>query len=318
MFYVYEWYVVKTNEVIYVGKGCGNRYKVRKHNTKFDALISAVECNSRIVKTFDNEADAFEYEKLRIEELHSLGQCICNILDGGFGGSISWWTDEMRERYSANNVMKTSIQRNRMKTNNPMSNASVSAKVGATKRKPLMVDTEQFDCLSDAIKVYGSKVGYWVKVGHTADFKPCYYLANGKKHIVAKHRNLGGAKRVVYNGKVYECQKDICRKFGFSASTLSKYIHRGYTDDGIECRFESAQPVLQYMPYTGARPVLIDDILYPSIKNASEQTNLYAQGIQYALKHSGLYKGHKCEYANQQPILVKSETSSKEGSTTNE
>ena len=26
-FYVYEWYNIDTNEVFYVGKGCGNRYK---------------------------------------------------------------------------------------------------------------------------------------------------------------------------------------------------------------------------------------------------------------------------------------------------
>lgn len=31
MFYVYEWYIVDTGEIIYVGKGKGNRYKVRKN-----------------------------------------------------------------------------------------------------------------------------------------------------------------------------------------------------------------------------------------------------------------------------------------------
>lgn len=27
MFYVYEWYIVETGEIFYVGKGCKNRYK---------------------------------------------------------------------------------------------------------------------------------------------------------------------------------------------------------------------------------------------------------------------------------------------------
>lgn len=36
MFYVYEWFIKETNEVIYVGKGKGKRYKVRKHNRLFD------------------------------------------------------------------------------------------------------------------------------------------------------------------------------------------------------------------------------------------------------------------------------------------
>ena len=35
MFYVYEWFIKETDEIIYVGKGCRNRYKVRKHNRFF-------------------------------------------------------------------------------------------------------------------------------------------------------------------------------------------------------------------------------------------------------------------------------------------
>ena len=36
MFYVYEWYNVNTEEIFYVGKGCGNRYKqVSQRNYKF-------------------------------------------------------------------------------------------------------------------------------------------------------------------------------------------------------------------------------------------------------------------------------------------
>ena len=39
-FYVYEWYIVDTNEVIYVGKGTGNRYKQTNRNKMFNDFIA--------------------------------------------------------------------------------------------------------------------------------------------------------------------------------------------------------------------------------------------------------------------------------------
>lgn len=317
MFYVYEWYDVENEEIIYVGKGCGNRYKVRKHNKRFDALIAKVECKSRIIARFATEEEAFDFEEKRIAELTKIGQCKCNIDDGGSGGSVKWWTDEMRKRYSKENVMKQNAQRNRMKAENPMHDRRTAERVGRTKRKPLYVGEKRFDCLKDAMEVYGPKVAYWVKVGHTSTLVPCHYENDEKRPVTAK-RNLGGAKRIVYDGVIYECQRDVCKQFGFAPSTLNKYVKRGYTDTGIECRFETESPVREYIPYTNSKPIRIDGIPYESIKEAADKTCLDLRGIKYALKHSGLYKGHNCEYANQQPSLVKSDESSKEGSTTNE
>ena len=87
MYYVYEWFIVDTNEVIYVGKGSNKRYKVRKHNRFFNDMIKKYKCESRIIKRFKNEEDAFNYEYKRINELREIGQCVCNIYDGGFGGT---------------------------------------------------------------------------------------------------------------------------------------------------------------------------------------------------------------------------------------
>ena len=62
MFYVYEWYVVESGEIFYVGKGTRNRYKVRKHNKFFNDFITRYNCDSRIIKEFKTEKEAFEYE----------------------------------------------------------------------------------------------------------------------------------------------------------------------------------------------------------------------------------------------------------------
>ena len=62
MFYVYEWYNVDTDEVFYVGKGTGNRYKqTSKRNKKFQQYYENHECAVRIVKYFELEEDAFNY-----------------------------------------------------------------------------------------------------------------------------------------------------------------------------------------------------------------------------------------------------------------
>ena len=68
MFYVYEWYLKETGEIIYVGKGSKKRYLCKQHNNLFKEMIKRFECESRIVKYFNDEIEAFNYEYKRIEE----------------------------------------------------------------------------------------------------------------------------------------------------------------------------------------------------------------------------------------------------------
>ena len=96
MFYVYEWFIVSTGEIIYVGKGHKKRYKVRKHNRLFNEMIKRFECDSRIIKEFEDEREAFLYEDIRIAELKKKGQCVCNINRGGTGGDTEWWNEKRR------------------------------------------------------------------------------------------------------------------------------------------------------------------------------------------------------------------------------
>ena len=49
-YYVYAWYIKDTNEVFYIGKGTGNRYKVRKReNEYFMKMLNSHECDSKII-----------------------------------------------------------------------------------------------------------------------------------------------------------------------------------------------------------------------------------------------------------------------------
>ena len=170
MFYVYEWYIKDTQEIIYVGKGCRNRYKVTKHNKFFNELIKRFECESRIIKEFENEKDAFNYEYIRIKELKEKGQCICNIYEGGTGGTTNWWTDNLRKQYSENNVMKSENQRERMKKNNPMSNKNIAEKTNGQKRRKVIIGDTTYKSIKEAkqiLDVSYSNLITWSKRGIT-------------------------------------------------------------------------------------------------------------------------------------------------------
>ena len=176
MFYVYEWYIEKTNEIIYVGKGSGKRYLSKQHNKMFKEFLKRYSCSSRIIEYFENEQDAYKKEFERINELREINQCVCNIRIGGNGGGASIntkmtrWTKEEREKYSIKNVMKSKEQRERMKKNNPMKNKECAIKNGKKHKKPILINDKEYDGIVDVMKeynVYDNAVRYWIKRGYT-------------------------------------------------------------------------------------------------------------------------------------------------------
>ena len=194
MFYVYEWFIKETNEIIYVGKGCRNRYKVRKHNNFFNNMIKRFDCDSRIIKYFENEQDAFDYEYIRVHELKEKGQCVCNIYEGGTGGTRSWWTDELREKYSKKNIMKSENQRQRMHINNPMKNPNIAEKTNGQKRRKLTIGDITYNSIKEAKEKLGisySNIITWNKKGKTPSGKICH-IEPQKQY---RHNNIQGNQK---------------------------------------------------------------------------------------------------------------------------
>lgn len=190
MFYVYEWYIENTNEIIYVGKGSKKRYLSKQHNAMFKEFIKRYTCKSRIIKEFNNEEDAYYYEYLYIEELKSKNQCVCNIHKGGFGGGSSYkeksnrWTDEERKKYSLNNVMKDKKQRERMSINNPMKNKEYARKNGIKHRKPFIIGNKEFQTLNEASIFYNKTmqtIKYWLNTGHNNNGEKCIYKQDNQQ-----------------------------------------------------------------------------------------------------------------------------------------
>lgn len=247
MFYVYEWYDCDTGEIFYVGKGCGRRYKVRKHNALFNYFISTRNCASRIVKTFDFEEFAFAYEYVRINELKEKGQCICNIRKGGFGGVTTWWDNSRREEYSKHNVMKIQNQRERMSKNNPMKIKEIAKVVAAKKSRPIILDGIEYLNAVEIAKKYNrseNSVQQWAKRGYSPIGQCCYYKDCGEKKgwetlYQNRHRRV---RRIRIDGIEFESVESGAIYLNCNATTVIRHIRSKKPFNGHICEYVNQQP----------------------------------------------------------------------------
>lgn len=101
-FYVYEWYIIDTNEVFYVGKGTGNRYKqIKGRNRYFQCMFSSHNCNVRKIQDGLNEIDAFNLEIETIKYYReNTDYRLTNQTDGGEGTSGWVPSEDFRNKQS--------------------------------------------------------------------------------------------------------------------------------------------------------------------------------------------------------------------------
>ena len=325
MFYVYEWYIKDTNEIIYVGKGCRNRYKVRKHNQLFNEMIKRFNCDSRIIKYFDNEKDAFDYEYQRVNELWNIGQCCCNIYKGGLGGTIDWWTDEKRKWYSDNNVMKNENQRIRMSINNPMKNKEIASRVHEKNSRKVIINQKEFNSVLDVCKQYNvcyEVVKNWCKKGINPFGEQCRYKDEEQVVFNGKRYNIGSCKSLTYLSKHYESPLDLAKELNITKSRVYKWCKRGFDDNGNSCRYDNDNRQLIFKKYINGeqhrKPIIVNGVYYPSKVDAERALNIKGGGLTPYINGTRKNKKYICEYVNQQPSHTNTDKSSVEGSTTNE
>jgi len=241
MYYVYEWFIVETGEVIYVGKGTGNRYKVRKHNKLFNEMIKRFFCYSRVVKLFDTEKEAFEYEYEHVMELKSKGQCVCNINPGGCGGSTEWWSDEVRRKYSDSNVMKSVRQRIRMSENNPMRNKEIAKKANEKKRKPVIIGEIGYPSMKIAcekLNISQDTLTKWCKKGVNPYGIKCKYA--NENNYTPRHKEH--IRPVIVNGIRYKSGHEASKAIGISSSALYSYLSGKKKNEMYICEYDDQQP----------------------------------------------------------------------------
>lgn len=126
-------------------------------------------------------------------------------------------------------------------------------------------------------------------------------------------------RAVIIDGIKYDGAIDAAKVFGVSQSLIGLWCKNGGNPKGQLCHYADEAPKL-YIPKTGnSKPVIVDGIWYKSQSAAAKAIGAPSSScLTNALKKGILYKGHKCEYANQQPSQENSNNSILEGSTTNE
>lgn len=95
-FYVYEWFIIDTLEVFYVGKGTGKRrFETHNRSKYFKSILNKYNCAVRIYKSYITNEEACEIEIERIAYMKMLGWAKCNFTNGGNGFS----TGNMNPRF---------------------------------------------------------------------------------------------------------------------------------------------------------------------------------------------------------------------------
>ena len=297
-YYVYEWFIVETGEIFYVGKGSRNRYKFTDRNNLFKEVLNNNNCDSRIIKYFETEEEAYKYEAKRIQELKEIGQCICNIMPGGAGGSGEYWTDELRKYYSENNVMKRPEQRIRMSKNNPMKNPEITIKVNSQKRVPIIFDGIRYSSIKEIVDKTGHSeetIQNWCLSGHSSDGKECYYEDN--THVSKSKKMIP----FTYLGVHYESYIDFYKNTGIPKSTVKNWLRNGYDSHGNICKRDNDVRNLEYRSSNNITPIIVNGVKYNSISEATRILNVRRGYFSDILK--GVIKDEKyiCTYDDQQP-----------------
>ena len=223
------------------------RYKdISNRNKLFLNYISQHNTNSRIVKYFDTEEEAFSYEKELTDSYRALGQCQCCLIDGGYGGYSQVWTDEFKEYWSKNNPMKSETQRQRMKEHNPMRNPEVAMRNGAKHKRKVIINDIEYAGVKDAAQAFGvnvSTMSNWSKQGGNRRGDICRYADEEQKFFDTK---WSFSKSIYIDDQIFNSITEGAKAFGLCSSSLGKKLRMSNGQEIIyhehKCGYVNQQP----------------------------------------------------------------------------
>ena len=105
-FYVYRYSIEDTGEVIYIGKGSGDRYKnTTDRNKFFISMYKTHKCKVQILWNYMTEEEAFALEKTLIAYYRLYTNCrLTNVCNGGEGATGYHWSEEDKRKMSERNT----------------------------------------------------------------------------------------------------------------------------------------------------------------------------------------------------------------------
>ncbi|MBT2582961.1 hypothetical protein [Planococcus sp. ISL-109] len=78
-YYVYEWFIKETGQVIYLGKGTGSRYKNTKRNDYFNRLFEKFECDVKKDKLENQSCHEIEPRRTRLRTTSDIREPLIRI-----------------------------------------------------------------------------------------------------------------------------------------------------------------------------------------------------------------------------------------------
>lgn len=208
-YYIYEWFIVDTDEVFYVGKGKERRAEtVLGRNKFFKDMYNTHNCNFRIKIDNLKEDEAFEYERALIKYYreHYPEYRLTNQTDGGEG--VSGWKPDEEWKKKFSEFMK----------NNGLKNEEH----GMAKRIVCLETGEIFECIKFAKEKYNNNVGILnrsrvtIKAYHFKEIDDDYVVNKEKlwEELIVFYKNC----KCNYN--IFLCKED--NKFYYGYPELQK------------------------------------------------------------------------------------------------
>lgn len=203
-FYVYEWFIVETGEIFYVGKGTGNRVtSMKDRNAYFKNIRTKYKCDYRILRYFDNEEDAYNFELERGLELKKSGQARACYVLGNYQRYIS---PETLKKMKPTQFKKKAIPWNKgVKMNDEFRQKCRERTLGTTQ--------------SDETKHKRSQA----LMNHTVSESARNRIAKARMKVISV-KNLETGEL-----KIYENIQSLAKELGVTQSALCRPLRTGKT-----------------------------------------------------------------------------------------
>lgn len=145
--------------------------------------------------------------------------------------------------------MKSPEQRKRMSANNPMKNPEIAKKTNGLKRRAVIIGDKEYHSVTEAHQVLGVSIDsviLWCKKGINYKGEKCRYKDEEQVAFTDKRYNKGSCRALSYKGKHYETPLDLAEELGCSPATIYEWTKRGFSPEGIPCRYDDDTRVLEF------------------------------------------------------------------------
>lgn len=228
VYYVYEWFIVGTGEVFYVGKGKNKRAWQLKENSFFMKMYNSHETDVRIVHKNLNEQKAFELEIELIKYYReNTNYRLTNITKGGNQPpstlGIKMSKDTKNKIGYANKIAykNPEIRKKLSESLKKFYNTDKGKKVASARNKKNMENKEIRKKISQSNKKYFSIEENRIK--KSIQMKECY---NNKSANKARQRKIVQLNTEYKLIKEFESLMQADKETGISFKSISKVLRK--------------------------------------------------------------------------------------------